>query len=63
MKFTNGNSHDVVTGNNGLCNGTIMCKATKGYDGSIGPRHTQRNRRVLSQTVLFTPMTVLITLS
>src|SRR5262249_48785590 len=31
-----GSLHDVTTGNNGTCGGTIMCQAHVGYDGPTG---------------------------
>jgi subtilase family serine protease len=36
VKFKSTNSHDVTTGSNGFCNGSIMCRAATGYDGPTG---------------------------
>jgi subtilase family serine protease len=36
LKFTSSNSHDVTSGSNGFCRGTIMCIAVVGYDGPTG---------------------------
>jgi len=36
LKFTRANSHDVMSGSNGYCGGSIMCRAAAGYDGPTG---------------------------
>jgi len=36
LKFNSANSHDVRSGSNGYCGGTIMCRAAAGYDGPTG---------------------------
>ena len=36
LKFTSSDSHDVTSGSNGSCGGTIMCTAGPGYNGPAG---------------------------
>jgi subtilase family serine protease len=36
VKFNSFNAHDVVSGSNGYCGGTIECRAATGYDGPTG---------------------------